>query len=61
MTDLLVGIALVFVVEGLLYALFPQAALNLAERMRSLPQEQLRIAGLMSAILGLGLVWLIRG
>lgn len=55
------GIALVFVVEGLLYALFPQAALNLAERMRSLPQEQLRIAGLMSAILGLGLVWLIRG
>ena len=45
MTDLLVGLALVFVVEGLLYALFPQAALNLAEKMRSLPQDQLRMAG----------------
>ncbi|MGB0381479.1 MAG: DUF2065 domain-containing protein [Alphaproteobacteria bacterium] len=61
MSDFLVGLGLVFVIEGLIYALFPSEALKLYERLKAIPSEQLRMVGLITAIVGLSIVWLVRG
>ena len=61
MTDLLVALGLAMVIEGLLYALFPEGMKRLMERLLSLPSEQVRSAGLFFAAVGVGLVWLLRG
>ena len=61
MTDLLVGLGLAIVIEGLLYALFPEGMKRLMQRMLALPSEQVRSAGLVFAAVGVGLVWLLRG
>ena len=61
MSDLVVGLGLVLVIEGLLWALVPNLAARLLEAAASVPQSTLRIAGWCSVLAGLGLVWLIRG
>ena len=61
MSDLVVGLGLVLVIEGLLWALVPNLAARLLEAAASVPQGSLRIAGWSSVLVGLGLVWLIRG
>lgn len=61
MSDLLVGIGLVFVIEGLLWALAPHLALRFLEGAAATPEGTLRVAGWTAVALGVGLVWLIRG
>ena len=61
MTDLWTGLALVFVIEGLVLALFPDRLRWLLERMAEVPPEVLRVAGLISAAGGVFAVWLLRG
>jgi uncharacterized protein YjeT (DUF2065 family) len=61
MADLIVGIGLVLVIEGLLWALVPNLAERLMEAAASVPQSSLRLAGWTSVLIGLGLVWMIRG
>lgn len=61
MADLVVGIGLVLVIEGLLWALVPNFAERLMEAAASVPQGSLRLAGWTSVLIGLGLVWMIRG
>ena len=57
MSDLWTAIALVLVIEGCLYALFPKRA---AAQAVSIPPQALRIAGLAAACAGVALVWLVR-
>jgi len=61
MSDLVVGLGLVLVIEGLLWALVPKLASRLLEAAASVPQNTLRIAGWSSVLAGLALVWFIRG
>ena len=61
MTDFLTGLALVLVIEGLVLALIPHRLRWLLDQMAEMPPEALRIGGLLSACLGVFLVWLIRG
>jgi len=61
MADLTVGIGLVLVIEGLLWALVPNLAVRLLEVAASASQSTLRTAGWGSVVMGLALVWLIRG
>jgi uncharacterized protein len=61
MSDLVVGIGLVLVIEGLLWALVPNLAMRMLEAAASVSQNALRIAGWSSVLVGLGLVWIIRG
>jgi uncharacterized protein YjeT (DUF2065 family) len=61
MHDLIVGIGLVLVIEGLLWALFPNVATRMLEAASAAPENSLRIAGWGSVAIGLVLVWLIRG
>ena len=60
MRDLGTALALVLVVEGVLYALFPDAMKRAAARTLSVPPQTLRLAGLAAACAGVALVWLVR-
>lgn len=53
-----VGIVLVF--EGLVYALVPGQMRRMAELMRDMPEEQLRITGTAALGVGVLLLWLTR-
>jgi uncharacterized protein YjeT (DUF2065 family) len=61
MTELLTALALVLVIEGALYALFPGRMRDLVVLMLELPDEVLRRSGLIAVTLGVLAVWLIRG
>jgi uncharacterized protein len=61
MYDFLVALGLVFVIEGLIFAAFPEKAKRAVTAVLETPDAVLRAIGLASALLGLLLVWLIRG
>jgi len=61
MAEFLVAIGLVFVIEGLLFAAFPAAAKRLAATAIDSPETSLRVAGIISAVIGLVLIWVVRG
>lgn len=60
MNDLLTAMALVLVLEGLCYAIAPEAMKRLALSMQLLSATHLRITGLVVAFVGVALVWLVR-
>ncbi|WP_037449362.1 DUF2065 domain-containing protein [Skermanella stibiiresistens] len=60
-TELLTALALVLVLEGVAYALFPDLMRRMLAVALMTPVGQLRIAGLIAATCGVGLVWLMRG
>ncbi len=60
MKDFLTAFALVLVIEGSFYALFPEAMKRAAARAALIPQPVLRMAGLAAAGIGVALVWLVR-
>ena len=61
MSDLLTGLALVLVIEGAVFALFPDRMRGLVEVMLELPDHLVRRAGVVAVALGVLAVWLIRG
>ena len=61
MSDFLVAIGLVFVIEGLIFAASPQSAKNAMAHVLETPDSTLRVIGIGSAVLGVVLVWLVRG
>jgi hypothetical protein len=61
MNDLIVGLGLVLVIEGLLWALAPNVAMRILEGAAATPEGTLRVAGWTAVCLGVGVVWLIRG
>ena len=61
MSDLLVAIGLVLVIEGLAYAAFPSAMRRMLEQLGELTDQNLRTTGLVALIVGVGIVWLVRG
>jgi uncharacterized protein YjeT (DUF2065 family) len=60
MTDLLLGLGLVLAVEGILFAAFPAFIKRRMQEMLSLDEGMMRVAGLATAVAGVGLVWLAR-
>ncbi len=61
MADLLTGIALFLIIEGLVYALAPRFIMRMAKILPSVPEEHLRLTGLAAVVLGVVLVWFLRG
>jgi uncharacterized protein YjeT (DUF2065 family) len=61
MADLVVAIGLVLVIEGLVFAAVPRAAKRIAASALEAPEGALRISGIVCAILGVLIVWLVRG
>jgi uncharacterized protein YjeT (DUF2065 family) len=60
-SDLLTGLALVLVIEGAVFALFPGRKRNLLTTLLTLPDNVVRLTGLLSVALGVFAVWMIRG
>ncbi len=60
MDDLLTALALVLVIEGGLYALFPEGMRRMMAQMQE-PESRLRTMGLIGAVVGFVGVWLMRG
>ena len=61
MNDVLIGLAFVFVIEGLIYAVFPGGAKKMAAQVQNIPEANLRVAGVVALAIGVGGVWLLRG
>lgn len=61
MSDFIVALGLVFVIEGLVFAAFPGAAKRAVIAVIETPEIVLRAVGLISALVGLLVVWLVRG
>ena len=61
MEDLLVGLGLVLVVEGLIWALAPSMGKSMLETAAAMPQQALRFFGTSAVAVGVLIVWLVRG
>ncbi|MGI9387611.1 MAG: DUF2065 domain-containing protein [Methyloligellaceae bacterium] len=61
MTDLIVGVGLVLVIEGLLWALFPNIAGRLLEIAAQSSEFSLRTGGAVAVAIGVLIIWFIRG
>jgi uncharacterized protein YjeT (DUF2065 family) len=61
MSDLVVGLGLVFVIEGMLWALAPQMGTRLLEAAATTPTATLRGYGWTAVAAGAAIVWLVRG
>ena len=61
MRDLIVALGLVLALEGMLYAAAPGAMKRMIESLLELPESRIRWVGLVTAIVGVGIVWFVRG
>jgi len=60
-SDLVTALGLVLVIEGLLLALMPDMLKRLVAEILTQPARRLRLGGLVSAAIGVAVVWLVRG
>ena len=58
---LLQGVAVVLALEGIAYAVAPGAMRRALASMAAAPEQRLRLGGLVAAVLGVGLAWLLQG
>jgi uncharacterized protein YjeT (DUF2065 family) len=61
MSDFLVALGLVFVLEGLLFAAFPDWTRRAMTSVIEAPDAWLRIVGIASAAIGVVVIWVVRG
>ena len=58
MIEIFLGsIGLLLIIEGLLYAVFPNRMKSLINKMTEMPNETLKWGGIASALLGLMIMW----
>lgn len=57
---ILTAFCLIFVIEGLMYALFPDMVRRMMAMAIMLPVQRLRVFGAVMAASGLCLIWIIR-
>jgi uncharacterized protein len=60
MSELVTAIGLVFIIEGLVYAAAPSRFKAMMARLEQIPDETLRMGGLVAVALGVGIVWFAR-
>jgi uncharacterized protein YjeT (DUF2065 family) len=61
MTDFLAALGLVFVLEGLVFAALPGPAKRAMASVQETPEPTLRLVGVVSAVFGVVIIWLVRG
>jgi uncharacterized protein YjeT (DUF2065 family) len=61
MSDFIAALGLFFALEGIVLAAFPNGAKRMMTTVLDTPDGPLRIAGIVSALVGLFIVWLVRG
>ena len=61
MSDFIVALGLVFVIEGVVFSAFPATAKRAMDSVQQSPDSTLRTVGIVSAVLGIILIWAVRG
>jgi uncharacterized protein YjeT (DUF2065 family) len=59
-SDFLIGLGILFVLEGLMFAAIPAWMRRAMKSALATPDNMLRIVGIVSAVLGLILIWAVR-
>ena len=57
MKELIIAFGLFLFIEGILYALFPSKMKNMLKKMELIKDNQLRVGGLLFAIIGFFIIW----
>jgi len=57
MQEFVIAIGLLLFIEGILYALFPSKMKNMLKTIEKLPVNQLRVGGLLFALIGFVIIW----
>lgn len=60
MLDFVMGIGFAFVIEGLLWGLFPHQIARVIQQMIEMDEQFLRYAGVASLAFGVGLIWYVQ-
>ena len=60
MRELVIAIGLLLFIEGMLYALFPSKMKNMLRTIEKLSINQLRMSGLLFALIGFVIVWYLK-
>ena len=60
MNELIIAFGLFLFIEGGLYALFPSKMKNMLKKMEAITDKQLRLGGLIFAIIGFAIIWYLK-
>jgi uncharacterized protein YjeT (DUF2065 family) len=60
MLDLIAALGLALAVEGILFAAFPDGMRRALFDAAHSPSDRMRLVGILSALAGLGIIWLVR-
>ena len=60
MRELIVAFGLFLFIEGILYALFPSKMKNMLKKIDTIKDNQLRLGGLIFAIIGFLIIWYVK-
>ena len=60
MTEFIIAIGLVLLIEGLLCALFPSKIKNMSKLIETIPVNKLRILGVVFTVIGFIIIWYIK-
>ena len=60
MKELVIAFGLFLFIEGILYALFPSKMKNILKKIDTINESQLRVGGLIFAIIGFVIIWYLK-
>ncbi len=60
MRELIIAFGLLLFIEGILYALFPSKMKNMLKKIDTINESQLRVGGLIFAIIGFVIIWYLK-
>ena len=60
MRELIIAFGLFLFIEGILYAIFPSKMKNMIMRLKDATNNQLRIGGLLFAVIGFLIIWYLK-
>ena len=60
MKELIIAFGLFLFIEGILYALFPSKMKSMIQKLNKINDAQLRIGGLLFAIIGFIIIWYLK-
>ena len=60
MSELIIAFGLFLFIEGILYAIFPSKMKNMLKKLDMLKTSQMRIGGLIFAVIGFLIIWYVK-